>query len=143
MIHLLQSTMFIGIAWLLTLALRNHRAAIRYRIWLAAAVKFLIPLSLLVRAGGHLGWQVSTRASTAVEALSGPLGLSRAVPPAACATLIDSRSRNYSRRVALRLRRCGDVVGASLACACAKRYARADPVDDRRSDSGNVGCGAF
>ncbi len=43
--HLWQSTLCIAVAWLLTLALRNNRAAARYWVWLAASVKFLIPFS--------------------------------------------------------------------------------------------------
>ena len=53
--HLWQSTLFAVIAGLLTLLLRNNRAHIRYRLWLAASAKFLIPFSLLVFAGGRLG----------------------------------------------------------------------------------------
>jgi bla regulator protein BlaR1 len=55
--HLWQSTLSAALAWLLTLALRKNRAAVRYWIWLAASVKFLIPFSLLVSAGGHFAWR--------------------------------------------------------------------------------------
>jgi hypothetical protein len=44
-----------GVAGLLTLALRKNRAQTRYRVWFAAAVKFLIPFSLLVDVGSHWG----------------------------------------------------------------------------------------
>ena len=54
--HLWQSTLFAAVAWLLTLALRNNRAQVRYWLWLAASVKFLIPFSLLIGMGSHLGW---------------------------------------------------------------------------------------
>ena len=57
--HLWQSTLFAAVAWLLTLALRKNRAAVRYWIWLAASVKFLIPFSLLVSAGAQLGWRTA------------------------------------------------------------------------------------
>ncbi len=49
--HLWQSTLFVGAAWLLTLALRRNRAQVRYWIWFAASVKFLIPFSVLVSLG--------------------------------------------------------------------------------------------
>jgi bla regulator protein blaR1 len=49
--HLWQSTVVVFIAWLLTLALRNHRAAMRYWVWLAASMKFFLPFSLLIAAG--------------------------------------------------------------------------------------------
>ena len=41
--HLWQSTLFAGIAGLLTLLLRNNRAHARYSLWLAAPAKFLVP----------------------------------------------------------------------------------------------------
>jgi uncharacterized protein (TIGR03435 family) len=50
--HLWQSTLFIGAAWLLTLALRKNRAQVRYWVWFTASVKFLAPLALLVAVGG-------------------------------------------------------------------------------------------
>jgi len=49
--HLWQSTLFAAAVWLLTLALRQSRAAVRCALWLVASVKFLIPFSLLVRTG--------------------------------------------------------------------------------------------
>ena len=55
--HLWQSTLFAAAAWLLTLALRKNRAAVRYWIWLAASVKFLIPFSVLAGIGSRLGWR--------------------------------------------------------------------------------------
>jgi uncharacterized protein (TIGR03435 family) len=51
MIHLWQSTVFALLAAALAFALRNHRAAVRYSIWLAASLKFLLPFALLVSAG--------------------------------------------------------------------------------------------
>jgi bla regulator protein BlaR1 len=58
--HLWQSTLFACVIALLMLALRNNRAQIRYWLWLAASLKFLVPFSLLVSIGSHLA---STRAS--------------------------------------------------------------------------------
>jgi len=54
--HLWQSTVVAGIAWLVTLVLRRDRASVRYGVWLAASLKFLIPFSLLVDIGGRFGW---------------------------------------------------------------------------------------
>jgi bla regulator protein BlaR1 len=51
--HLWQSTIFIAVAWLLTLVLRKNQARTRYWLWLAASAKFLIPFSLLVAIGSH------------------------------------------------------------------------------------------
>lgn len=53
--HLWQTTLFAGVAGLLTLLLRGNRAHVRYWLWLSASVKFLIPFSLLVNVGGLLG----------------------------------------------------------------------------------------
>jgi bla regulator protein BlaR1 len=52
--HLWQSTLFAGLAALLALALRKNYARVRYQLWLAASLKFLIPFSLLIRLGGRL-----------------------------------------------------------------------------------------
>ena len=46
--HLWRSTLFAATAGLLSLALRKQRAQVRYGLWLAASVKFLIPFALLV-----------------------------------------------------------------------------------------------
>jgi bla regulator protein blaR1 len=52
--HLWQSTLFAAAAGLLTLTLRKSHARIRFGLWLAASVKFLIPFSLLVNIGSYL-----------------------------------------------------------------------------------------
>src|SRR5579864_738864 len=53
--HLWQSTVFVGAMWGLTLSMRRNRAAVRYWLWLAASLKFLIPFSFLVGTGSQLG----------------------------------------------------------------------------------------
>jgi len=63
--HLWQSTLFASVIALLTLALRNNRAQLRYGLWLTASVKFLIPFSLLTGMGSYLG---STRARASAPA---------------------------------------------------------------------------
>lgn len=67
--HLWQSTLFAGVAGLLTLLLRKNRACIRYSLWLAASVKFLVPFSLLVLAGSHF------QRDTSVKPAASPLPL--------------------------------------------------------------------
>lgn len=62
--HLWQSTAFASVAALLTLVLKNNRAQVRYALWLAASLKFLIPFALLVAVGGHLGWHKTQTART-------------------------------------------------------------------------------
>jgi len=52
--HLWQSTVFAGGVWLLTLVLRHNHAHTRHRLWVLASAKFLLPLSLLMPAGGMM-----------------------------------------------------------------------------------------
>ena len=52
--HLWQSTVVAALVGLLALALRTNQARTRYWLWMIASVKFLIPFSLLVVAGGYL-----------------------------------------------------------------------------------------
>jgi len=57
--HLWQSTIFAGLAGVLTLALRKQSARVRYGVWLAASLKFLLPFSWLVSLGGELCWRAA------------------------------------------------------------------------------------
>jgi bla regulator protein BlaR1 len=63
--HLWQSTLGVAAVWLLTLALKKNRAAVRYWLWFAASVKFLIPFAVLVSLGSQIGWQRAPVADTA------------------------------------------------------------------------------
>ena len=54
--HLWQSTMFAAAVALVALALRGTSARIRYWVWLAASVKFLVPFAALVAIGRAFGW---------------------------------------------------------------------------------------
>jgi bla regulator protein blaR1 len=65
--HLWQSTLFAGIAALLTLTLRRNRPQVRYWLWLLASTKFLLPFSLLVAVGSRLRY--TTRAATPLRGL--------------------------------------------------------------------------
>jgi uncharacterized protein (TIGR03435 family) len=64
--HLWQSTLFAAVCAAAALALRKNRAAVRHGVWLAASVKFLIPVSLLVSAAAQLGWR-TTNVDTAAH----------------------------------------------------------------------------
>jgi bla regulator protein blaR1 len=55
--HLWQSTLIAALAWVVTLALRRERAGVRYGLWLAASLKFLIPFSALSSLGARFGWR--------------------------------------------------------------------------------------
>jgi beta-lactamase regulating signal transducer with metallopeptidase domain len=52
--HLWQSTVFAVAMRVLMLWLRHNHAAVRYWLWLAASVKFLIPFSFLMGTGSQL-----------------------------------------------------------------------------------------
>lgn len=52
--HLWQSTAVVVIAWLLAAMLKKNHARVRYWVWFAASVKFLLPFSLLIAAGEWL-----------------------------------------------------------------------------------------
>jgi beta-lactamase regulating signal transducer with metallopeptidase domain len=54
--HLWQSTLFAATAGLLTVTLAKHGAHVRYGLWYAASLKFLLPFSLLVSVGTHIVW---------------------------------------------------------------------------------------
>jgi len=57
--HLWQSTLCVFAAALLTLALRKNGAKVRFFIWFAASVKFLVPLSLFVWIGEYFRWETA------------------------------------------------------------------------------------
>jgi hypothetical protein len=60
--HLWQSTLFAGVAALLTLAFRGNKAHVRYCLWLTASYKFLVPFVFLTSLGSHIQtWDASVR----------------------------------------------------------------------------------
>ena len=74
--HLWQSTLFIAMAGFLVLILHKCHARVRYWVWLAASIKFLIPFSLLVAMGSRLAWSpgspvANNRLHFAIEVISG------------------------------------------------------------------------
>ena len=60
--HVWQSTWFAAVVWLATLALRRHGARLRYWLWTAASVKFLVPFSWLVGIGAQFEWHTGPTA---------------------------------------------------------------------------------
>jgi uncharacterized protein (TIGR03435 family) len=57
--HLWQSTWFVGVVWLVTLALRRHGARLRYWLWTGASVKFFVPFSWLIVIGAQFDWRTA------------------------------------------------------------------------------------
>jgi beta-lactamase regulating signal transducer with metallopeptidase domain len=89
-----QSTVF-GIAvWLVTLAFRENRAAVRHGLWLVASIKFLTPFSVLMALGAKLRGLVSVpetpRVSALMETLSQPFGAAATPSPAGMTTSVAS-----------------------------------------------------
>ncbi len=89
--HLWQSTLLAILVALLTLTLRKNHARARYRLWLAASLKFLVPFSLLIGLGSRLPWSrgsAGTRVGlySAMEQVSQPFSkpttsvVSQAIP---------------------------------------------------------------
>ena len=54
--HLWQSTVFAGVVALLGLAFRRNHARLRYGLWMAASVKFLVPFAIVAAAGSVIVW---------------------------------------------------------------------------------------
>ena len=77
--HLWQSTLLVSMVWLATLALRRHDARVRYWLWAAASVKFVLPFSWLIGLGALVEWRtapaIAQPAATFVmqEILAAPL----------------------------------------------------------------------
>ena len=67
--HLWQSTLFAAAVWLVTRAMRTNAARVRYWMWFAASVKFLVPISALVSVGERFAWRTAPVAAPAVAAV--------------------------------------------------------------------------
>jgi bla regulator protein BlaR1 len=118
--HLWQSTLFAVLVGFLTLALRNNRARVRHRLWLAASVKFLIPFSLLIGLGGH--WarsrgsvSVQNGMYSVVEVVSQPFSRSAAsaVAPGTRSQMI-ARLSSFLPEICVALWLCGFVATFGL-----------------------------
>jgi beta-lactamase regulating signal transducer with metallopeptidase domain len=77
--HLVESTVFAVAVALLVLAFRRNAARVRYGLWFAASVKFLLPFALLVSAGSKVQWKpaaasaMTAEVSFAMERIAVPL----------------------------------------------------------------------
>jgi beta-lactamase regulating signal transducer with metallopeptidase domain len=73
-VHLWQSTWFAVAAWLMTLLVRKDSARIRFGLWLAASLKFLLPFAALAALGHQFLWQVDDERSllTMVQEVAAP-----------------------------------------------------------------------
>lgn len=78
--HLWQSTAFAIVAGLLTLAFRSNRAGVRFWLWFAASIKFVVPFAVLMSVCGRIQWTADRRTAVAHVA---PLAVSSTVANAA------------------------------------------------------------
>ena len=95
--HLWQTTLFVAVAWALAFSLRRNSATIRYGVWMAASIKFLIPFSVLVATGSHFQWRItaqseSPRIATIVENVAEPFFFPDSLPTSAPASQPAPRS---------------------------------------------------
>jgi uncharacterized protein (TIGR03435 family) len=75
--HLWQSTLVAIVIGMLTLVLRQNHPQVRYRLWLAASLKFLVPFGVLTAIGRQFEWRSGASIATsevlvAIEAISQP-----------------------------------------------------------------------
>ena len=65
--HIWQSTIFAAAIAVLAFVVRRNHARVRYRLWCAASVKFLIPFAFLAALGSRVlqswPWPISPRSS--------------------------------------------------------------------------------
>src|SRR5688572_19133026 len=59
--HLWQSSVCAAGVWLLTLLIRRNHARVRYWLWFAASVKFLLPFALLASLANQVAWTPATQ----------------------------------------------------------------------------------
>lgn len=93
--HLWQSTAFAAMAGLLTLALRKNHARVRHAVWLAASIKFLIPISILIGLGSAIPWHTapqfvatgSSQALVVMDEVSQPFTYQAVAAPASASVL--------------------------------------------------------
>ena len=86
--HLWQSSCFALLAGLLAFVLRKNSPKVRYRVWLSASLKFLLPFALLVGIGGLVPRPTERPASAAVPIFPNTLvQLAQPISPAPTPTV--------------------------------------------------------
>jgi beta-lactamase regulating signal transducer with metallopeptidase domain len=84
--HLWQSTLCVLVAALLTLAFRKNGARVRFYIWLAASVKFLLPFAGFVWIGSRIPWPAPPEAPAGLASAELAMVMDQIVEPAALLT---------------------------------------------------------
>jgi beta-lactamase regulating signal transducer with metallopeptidase domain len=100
--HLWQSTLFAGALGLLTLAFRKDRAAVRYGLWFAASLKFLLPFSALLALGAFLAPTTAT-----APVFHSIAAIARSLPDAHLASVMPPVPEVHVTAILLALWACG------------------------------------
>jgi bla regulator protein blaR1 len=72
--HLWQSTLVLVVVGVLAFVLRRNRAHVRYAMWLASSMKFLVPFAALIAIGHQVNWPQPSVAQPAVAQLIDAVG---------------------------------------------------------------------
>jgi beta-lactamase regulating signal transducer with metallopeptidase domain len=133
--HLWQSTVCVGAAAILASMLRRQAARFRYRIWLVASLKFLVPFSLLIGLGRLLPVVPLERsprplvsASAAVRVLGAPFVVevsSRVPGTTAAATALEAISGTLLAKATIAIWATGSLLLIIFRWACWRRLAAA------------------
>ncbi|MBV9989934.1 MAG: hypothetical protein JOZ72_01460 [Alphaproteobacteria bacterium] len=130
--HLWQSTVFAGGLGLLTLAFRRNRAAVRYGLWFAASLKFLLPFSVLLALGEALFHGLAPAYATA-PIFHGMAKMARSLPAAHLPSVMPQVPEAHATTLLLAIWACGF---AALSAVWLLRRARLNRiVRDARSIS--------
>lgn len=78
--HLWQSSLCLGASGLITLALRRNSAHVRFWLWFAASIKFLVPFAALTALGAYLLTPVMPPVAAPTIVLAAPLAMPFSVP---------------------------------------------------------------
>src|SRR5262245_54233640 len=92
--HLWQSTLVLVVCALLTLALRRNRAQVRFALWLAASMKFLIPFAVLVAVGRLVPWPRTPSQPDALTSFVQAVGVPFSSDTTSTTTAITAASHN-------------------------------------------------
>ena len=80
--HLWQSTLVVAVVGLLTLALRRNHARVRYAVWMAASIKFLVPFAVLIAVGQAIPWPQPAAIQGSLSTIVGTVGQPFSAPRA-------------------------------------------------------------
>jgi beta-lactamase regulating signal transducer with metallopeptidase domain len=122
--HLWQSTLFAGALGLLTIGFRRNGAAVRYSLWFAASLKFLLPFSALLALGDYL-FQRLTPAYTPAPVFHRIASVVQSLPEPHVTVLLPTGAQPHLTEILLTIWACGFV---ALSAVWLIRWARLNAV---------------